>query len=47
MYRLFAFLEGVWFVGVLPEMKVRVQELVETNRQTMCDEGRPMPWCVN
>jgi uncharacterized membrane protein YGL010W len=44
---MFAFLEGVWFVGVLPEMKVRVQELVETNRQTMCDEGRPMPWCVN
>mmetsp|Transcript_12190 Transcript_12190/g.33035 ORF Transcript_12190/g.33035 Transcript_12190/m.33035 type:complete len:234 (-) Transcript_12190:78-779(-) len=42
---MFAFLEGAWFVGLLPEMKGRVAVLVAENRNAMCAAGKPMPWC--
>lgn len=42
---LFAFLEGIWFVGLAPELKTRVLELVTANRAAMCGAGGTYPWC--
>jgi len=42
---MFAFLEGVWFAGLLPDMKGRVLVLVAENRAAMCAAGKVMPWC--
>jgi len=43
---MFAFLEGVWFLGLLPDMKARVLALVAENRDAMCAAGKMMPWCT-
>ncbi|GMH75208.1 hypothetical protein TL16_g06685 [Triparma laevis f. inornata] len=42
---LFAFLEGIWFVGLAPELKTRVLELVTANRAAMCGADGTYPWC--
>ena len=42
---MFAFLEGVWAAGALPDMKARVLVLVSENRAAMCAAGEAMPWC--
>ena len=42
---MFAFLEGVWFVGMLPDLKSNVLKLVTENREAMCAAGQVMPWC--
>ena len=42
---MFAFLEGVWFVGMLPDLKLNVLKLVTENREAMCAAGQVMPWC--
>lgn len=42
---MFAVMEGMWFVGAMPEMKVRAQELVAIHQRAMCEQGQAMPWC--
>ena len=42
---LFAFLEGIWFVGLAPELKTKVLELVTANRAAMCAAEGTYPWC--
>ena len=41
----FGFLEGLRFVGIAPELKLKVLKLVGENRQAMCEAGKTMPWC--
>ena len=42
---LFAFLEGIWFVGLAPELKTKVLKLVTANRAAMCAAGGIYTWC--
>jgi uncharacterized membrane protein YGL010W len=41
----FGFLEGLWYVGLAPDLKARVLVLVAENRDAMCAAGQAMPWC--
>jgi uncharacterized membrane protein YGL010W len=42
---LFAFYEGLWFVGLRKEFQAQVQELVSVYTKQLCDEGAVMRAC--
>uniref|UniRef100_A0A7S2YQW7 Desulfoferrodoxin ferrous iron-binding domain-containing protein n=1 Tax=Entomoneis paludosa TaxID=265537 RepID=A0A7S2YQW7_9STRA len=42
---LFAFYEGVWFVGLRPELHGKVQNLIEQYTEELCQQGAPMRVC--
>ncbi|GMI39567.1 hypothetical protein TrCOL_g5026 [Triparma columacea] len=42
---LFAFLEGLWAVGVAGELKGEVMDMVAIHRRDMCTAGGAYPWC--
>lgn len=42
---MFALLEGMWYVGLMPEMRARVLQLVADNRAEMCASGLDATWC--
>ena len=43
---LFAFYEGLWYMGFAPELKAQVVELVAARRADMCVADPSYPWCT-
>ena len=41
----FAFMEGLWMVGLANDLKEKVAFLVAENRLAMCAAGGSYPWC--
>ena len=41
----FGFLEGLWFVNIVSELKIKFLKLVGENKKDMCETGKVIHWC--